>query len=343
MLQGDREERIVYGEEHHLQSKKHAIGVPGMKLRPVVVAMWTIATLLSLSGCSKVGETSGALKSASTLPDISGLAWISGDQFLAVHDAKASEDRARVSLVELPASSTGPTRQTLEVSWPGSHGFSNDLESAARIPSTSLFLLLESGSGRQIGPRSRRIFLAELEGPRLEILDVANWPVLVKNVEGAAVARVGEQLIFLFAERAEGQPSTLLRWASLMVQPLAFGSFQEVTFTSPDPTGPHARPVSAIEIDETGRIYVASAVDPGNNNGPFRSVIWRIGRMDADGSGKPRAILDERPQRLASLDGVKVEGLTVRENNGGNPDIFFGTDDENYGGILRLVPGEGDR
>jgi hypothetical protein len=177
----------------------------------------------------------------------------------------------------------------------------------------------------------------------LEILDVVDWPVAVKNVEGAAVARIGEQLIFLFAERAEGQPSTQLRWASLTLRPLAFSSFQEVTFTSPDPTGPHARPVSAIEIDESGRIYVASAVDPGNDNGPFRSVIWRIGRMEADGSGRPRVILDDRPQRLASLDGLKVEGLALRKKAGGDPDIFFGTDDENYGGLLRLVPGEGDR
>jgi hypothetical protein len=167
--------------------------------------------------------------------------------------------------------------------------------------------------------------------------------VLVSNVEGAAVAHVGEQLIFVFAERAEGQRSTPLRWASLTVRPLAFGSFQEVTFTSPDPTGPYARPVTAIEIDESGRIYVASGVDPGNDNGPFRSVIWRIGRIEADGSGKPGVILDERPQRLATLDSLKVEGLVLRQEADGDPDIFIGTDDENYGGILRLVPSERDR
>ena len=65
--------------------------------------------------------------------------------------------------------------------------------------------------------------------------------------------------------------------------------------------------------------------------------------MEADGSGKPRVILAERPQRLASLDGVKVEGLALREETDGNISVFFGTDDENYGGILRLLPGEEDR
>jgi hypothetical protein len=314
-----------------------------MKLQRVVAVTWMVAALFSVSGCSTVGEAPGASETASTLPDISGLAWISGDQFLAVHDAKNPQDRPRVTLVELPKSQAGLIRQPVEVSWPEPHGLSSDLESAARIPGTSLILLLESGSAKRSGTTFRRIFLVEHRDSRLEILDVVDWPVAVKNVEGAAVARIGEQLIFLFAERAEGQPSTQLRWASLTLRPLAFGSFQEVTFTPPDPTGPHARPVSAIEIDEAGRIYVASAVDPGNDNGPFRSVIWRLGRMEADGSGRPRAILDDRPQRLASLDGLKVEGLALREKADGDPDIFFGTDDENYGGILRLVPSAGDR
>ena len=43
------------------------------------------------------------------------------------------------------------------------------------------------------------------------------------------------------------------------------------------------------------------------------------------------------------MDGLKVEGLALRENGDREPDIFFGTDDENYGGILRLVPSEHTR
>ena len=314
-----------------------------MKRHSVIAVTWAVAALFSLSGCSTVGEAPGAFETASGLPDISGLAWISGDQFLAVHDTKESANRPRVTLVQLPGSSTGLIRQPLEVSWPEPQGLSSDLESVARIPGTRLILLAESGSATRNGTPLRRIFLAGQREGRLEILDVVDWPVRVKNVEGAAVARVGEQLIFLFAERAEGQPITPLRWSPLTVRPLAFGAFQEVTFSAPDSTGPHARPVSAIEIDKTGRIYVASAVDPGDDNGPFRSVIWRIGRMEADGSGRPRVILDDRPQRLASLDGLKVEGLALREETDGNISVFFGTDDENYGGILRVIPDEAER
>ena len=249
-----------------------------MVLQRYAALLLTVAALLSLPGCTSVGEAPPySSPMASSLPDISGLAWIAGSRFLAIHDAKDQTNRPRVSIVDLPQSPTGLTHP-----WPWPHGLSSDLESVARIPGTSLILLLESGSGERRGAPLRRIFLVEHGDRGLEIVDVVDWPVSVNNVEGAAVARVGEQLIFLFAERAEGQGSTALRWAPMTVRPVAFGSFQEVRFTAPNPTGRNARPVTAVESDDVGRIYVASAVDPGTDNGPFRSVIWRIGRIEAD-------------------------------------------------------------
>ncbi|HYN47229.1 MAG TPA: hypothetical protein VER83_00095, partial [Candidatus Nanopelagicales bacterium] len=66
--------------------------------------------LLVLGACAsrqaaRAPEVDGAgLGRASTLPDLSGLAWIEGDRFLAVHDAKYPDeaDRPRVSLLRLP-------------------------------------------------------------------------------------------------------------------------------------------------------------------------------------------------------------------------------------------------
>jgi hypothetical protein len=121
-----------------------------MKLQRVLAVTWTLAALFSLPGCSTVGEAPDAFQTASILPDISGLAWIGGDLFLAVHDAKNPEedDRPRVSLVELPKSPTGLTRQTMELTWPEPQGLSSDLESVARIPGTALMLLVESGEAK---------------------------------------------------------------------------------------------------------------------------------------------------------------------------------------------------
>jgi hypothetical protein len=36
-----------------------------------------------------------------------------------------------------------------------------------------------------------------------------------------------------------------------------------------------------------------------------------------------------------------VEAIAVRQAAGGNPEIFVGTDDENYGGIIRRLPDSG--
>ncbi|MFO1113739.1 MAG: hypothetical protein U1E38_00730 [Rhodospirillales bacterium] len=309
-----------------------------MKPYRLLALAGSLAALILSAGCSTGSTGAPPPQTASALPDISGLAWVDGNEFLAIHDVKHPDDRPSVSLISLPASSAGPARETMEIVWPAPLGSASDLESIARIPGTSLFLLAESGQAKRAGTSFRRIFLTEYRDRRLDVVDAVDWPVPVHNVEGAAVARSGDQLVFLFAERAEGEPQTLLRWASLSLQPMTFGPFQEVAFSVPDPAGPYARPVSAIEVDDAGRIIVASAIDTGNDSGPFRSVIWRIGRIEDDGGSGPRVVFDAQPTRLATLDGIKVEALALRPQPGGAAELFFGTDDEHHGGIIRHIP-----
>jgi len=38
------------------------------------------------------------------------------------------------------------------------------------------------------------------------------------------------------------------------------------------------------------------------------------------------------------LDGLKVESITVRESEKSGKQVYVGTDDEHYGGIIRLLP-----
>jgi hypothetical protein len=277
---------------------------------------------------------------ANALPDLSGLAWLEGDTFLAVHDAKNPEEnqRPRVSTVSLPNALGGLTWNPFNLAWPPPLGLSSDLESVARIPGQQSFLLVESGEGKIDNRQFRRIFLLEYREQKWFLLSFMTLPESVLNVEGTAVARLGERLAFIFAERAEGQLTTHLMWAELQLQPLKLGLFQQAIFRPPDFTGPNWRPVSAIEIDQLGHVYLASAFDPGDDNGPFRSVIWRAGQVKLDTHGKVAIVLEAQPHRLAILDGLKVESLAVREQVAGKPELFAGTDDENYGGALRLIP-----
>jgi len=92
-----------------------------------------------------------------------------------------------------------------------------------------------------------------------------------------------------------------------------------------------------MDVDSAGRLYIAAAYDPKGtvsdpDNGPFRSAVYAIGRIVDDA-----VVLDAEPKILGLLDGLKVESVTVRELDG-EKQIFVGTDDENYGGILRLLP-----
>ena len=108
-------------------------------------------------------------------------------------------------------------------------------------------------------------------------------------------------------EWATGEPDVEIRWAELALDPLGFGAFQSAgRFRSPSPTGATARPVSALEVDARGFLYAASAEDPDDDAGPFRSAVYRIGRV-SEVSGAPRVELFREPQLLGTLDGLKVE------------------------------------
>jgi hypothetical protein len=276
---------------------------------------------------------------AATLPDLSGLAWIEDGLFLGIHDAKRNPEKynwPRVSFVHLPKLELqGVTWQALDLEFPGPEGRSSDPESASRIPGGKGFLFAESG---QEGTSDRRIFHAVYDNGVLQIEAHIQWPVEINNVEATEVVRVGGRMVFLYAERADGQPSTKLRWAELSLNPLKIGAFKETTFEAVDPVGKGARPIVALDIDSGGNIYIVSAYDSGNDDGPYRSVVWRIGKIISDGDGHPQVQLEEN-KRVANLDGIKVESITIRETSKGGKQIYVGTDDEHFGGIIRLLPG----
>lgn len=261
------------------------------------------------------------------LPGLSGLAWIADDTFLAVHDVKDGSKDPRVSTLRLPASGN-ELIDWKSIEWPSPQDLSIDLESVARIPDkSSLFLLVES---------KRRIFLAEYQEPQqLKLIESIAWPAKVENVEGTAVAKVGEHLIFIYAERAKGELETDIHWADIELEPLKIGEFRKVRlkFTESQLKGLN-RPVSAMEVNNSGTLYVASSYDPGNK-GPFRSVLWKVGHIQ-EADGKSQVVLDSTPELLATFDGFKVESVAVRQEKG--LEIFVGTDDEYYGGTLRQVP-----
>jgi hypothetical protein len=301
--------------------------------------VWLPAALILLvtaCGSEDGSGAGGAQEPASVLLDLSGLAWLGGDEFVGVHDAKNPDelDRPRVSILTLASDSQGTLFRTVDLDWPEPLGASSDLESVAAVSGTTYILFAESGDDND--PDFHRIFLATWDGESMAIVDFVPWPVEVFNVEAIAVAAVGSGYTFVFAERAEGMPSTQIQWATFDPETLTFfGSFSSVTFENPDPDRAN-RPVVGMEIDSHGNVYVVSAFDPDVDDGPFRSSVYVAGRFVDEGNG-PQLILNEEPVVVGHIDGFKTESVTVREIDG-VVEVFIGTDDENLGNVLRPLP-----
>jgi hypothetical protein len=310
---------------------------PGRSVVAGLLALCGSAAGVPAESRAQVAIEVAGIERASTLSDLSGLAWLGGDRFLAVHDAKYPDeaDLPRVSLLRLTGGPDGFLWHPVPVA--SDDVPSDDFESVARIPGGGdrpRVLLVESTEKQVERPYARRIFLAEVDGESVTIVDRALWPVATVNVEGTAVAEVEGKLLFVYAERAGGRDSTEILFAELTLDPIAFGAFRSAgAFASPGPTGPAARPVSALEFDADGTLYAASAEDPDDDDGPFRSAVYRIGRVTADEGGT--VALDGAPVPLGVLDGLKVEGVAAREREDGSVELWVGVDDENYGGTMR--------
>jgi len=290
-------------------------------------------------GATPAQSTNG-FTPASDLPDLSGLAFVGNGRFLAVHDAKNPDElnRPRVSLLQLPQDLAGVLWKPLDINWNGMD--SSDLESVARIPSTNRYLLVESGDNGD--PQFRRIFRARLANTQLRIEQAVFWPVPVFNVEATAVARVQGQYYFIYAERADNAPSTDLKWALFNPITMQFGPFQSVQFNNPDPTN-MVRPVVGLDVDNLGRLYTVASFDPeaaglpGDPDlGPFRSSVWRVGRIRRV-QGQTTIVLAPQPLQIARIDGFKAESVAIAVR-GQQRTVFVGFDDEDYGGTLRPMP-----
>ena len=270
-----------------------------------------------------------------TLPDLSGLVWLKEDSFLAVHDSKSLDpQQPRVSLITLPQSSKGLEWRPLTINWQTVDGVAMDLESITPIPETNFFILAESSNYQK---HRGRLFLMRFENSTLKPIAITNWPQNIINIEAIATTKLNNQFYFFYAERGADQPSTNICWTTLSLESFEMGKCHPTQFRTLDPT-PHIRQISDMAIDASGNIYIASAFDPNKDNGPFKSSVWKIGNVELEQTNLPQINLIPENHAIAEIDGFKVESLALRPSQNKEPEIFIGTDDENYGGAIRLLP-----
>lgn len=272
-------------------------------------------------------------------PGVSGIAVLENGEILSVHDVKPAsnqETAAWLGLFRLPRSNAGHlTWEKLSFDFSGVLPPPKDLESISPIPGTNSLLIAESGA---LGANHRRIFMISEAGGGWRVTKNLVWPWPVKNVEGMEVCKKNETYFFVSAERSEGQVSVEITWSTLNIQKFQFGSVQRLRFQPPG--FDHAkgyRLISSLACDTNGILFGASAYDPQDDSGPFKSVIFEIGRF-SDSDPLPSFLLSASERHL-TLPGFKVEGLSIDKNSAHleDPLIFIATDDEGMGGALRKL------
>ncbi len=299
-----------------------------------------VGLLIALEACAGTSEPPQTVPTATptaalangTLPPVSGLGCLPGGGFLVVTDVKndPSQTGGMPPLLRVIPGTKGATWEPVSVLWPDPDGAPNDLESVAAIPGTDSFLIVESSYRDN---RFGRILRVTAAG---RLLGFTSLIPPVTNVEGTAVAKVGERLVFLDSERGEDQADTSIRWFELRLDPLTLGQPRSTELRLPEPAGKGHRHISALEVDGQGRIFAVSTIDPGDT-GPFRSIVWEIGQVE-ESAGLPAVTLLREPRRLATVDGFKVEALAACPGTDGKERLFIGTGDEDYGGAIRPLP-----
>ena len=268
----------------------------------------------------------------------SGIALIDGARVISVHDVKPRTSEGSTGWL---GTFDLPSGKKASLSW--RHLDSNlaqlsplprDVESISLVPGTSSILIGESGV---IGSNQQRLFQLVEVGGQWKVIHVFNWPWPLSNTEGMEVCRVGDHDYFVSAERSDGASFVELVWSQVDTDSWRFGEVFRTRFVPPAVRAQVGqRLISSLSCDEEGRLYGAAAFDPGNESGPFRSVVFEIGSFHAV---KDLAELKIRHQPVhLMIPGFKVEGLVVTKGEeGSGRRVLISTDDEGMGGTIRWL------
>lgn len=280
----------------------------------------------------------------------SGMCSYGSNSYLTVYDLKSFQEGSRVGFLQSYKDSliVNPIKITEWSEWGGP---SSDLESICKLSGrNNEFLIAESGNWQGKGGR---IFHIEVDTLKLEALikGVINIPMFKENnfgltgdqYEGMICLQESEQnYILLLAERGGSPvfPNGIIRWASLNLLDYRL-SFSTQGFIGKQLEAPgnwegnlNKRDITDLYLDENNVIWSVGTEDM-SDAGPFYSVIYQLGRV-VDDSEKPFIFLEDLII-WKEIYGFKVEALARPSSEIPGNVISFGTEDEIYGGVWRVL------
>jgi hypothetical protein len=316
---------------------------PKRSLRPAaLVALLAFAAVPVFAADPPTGERS-------RLEGFSGMVKTGKDQYLAVYDRKNKSTDERLGRITI--AKEGTFHQPIAVAdWKGERP--NDLEGVCRLPSGE-FLAAESGvreeqlkDETEPKPRYGRLFRLALSGDGAEVRQVyAGAKVLIStkagkgdDYEGLLCVPSGNKILIVQGERGGSKPYPhgVLRWGWLDLQKdeLTFAadglSGLEVKTPTKDLPGTERRDIADLYAGKDGIIWAAAATD-GGDSGPFRSYIYKLGKLQPEQN--PPIALEKDLAPVWIIDGFKTEALAEAWTDNGA--LAFGTEDEDIGGVIR--------
>ncbi|WP_103665742.1 hypothetical protein [Gracilimonas amylolytica] len=293
-------------------------------------------------------------ESRNNLMAISGMDKVDEGAYLAVYDLKSFEEGSRLSVIEVDPASGIKVQPVLINDWKHEDGAGSDLESVCRLPDReNEFLIAESG--RWDGEYGRLFHLKLVNASssyNADILGVIELPEFDAKgpddpagdeIEGlACFSTLNNELIVLFGERGGSDAYTdgLIRWAQADLRSYKLKWATEgktgVAVNAPGnwTNSSLNRDISGLHIDEALNIWAVASEELGEN-GPFNSIVYRIGKVNGD-NNKP-VILSDSLEVYKELSGFKAEAIAAGTDSIPGSRLTIGTEDEQLGGTWRVL------
>ncbi|MGW0736757.1 hypothetical protein [Streptomyces sp. NPDC002851] len=264
-------------------------------------------------------------------------------ELVVVRDNKDT-GQSRIATVHL----TPDNAVTRELAWRGP--LPTDLEALDAVPGRPGRYIAVSSKGMTYDLDVTRT-TATVRGAPVRLPDVRDGD----NYESFALHRDASGRLFaVWATRGKSAEKSVVRAA-----PATAGRdglriadpTSRAEFAVPLPDEDEVRHISDLKVLGDGTLLVSSASDPNVNDGPFASAVYYAGRLTVDGTGdrdrnrnrnrNGDAVLDlKSAPELVPLhsfdkgDNRKIEAVAALPGGRG----VWGTDDENFGGAVRVDP-----
>jgi hypothetical protein len=206
----------------------------------------------------------------------------------------------------------------------------------------------ESGPWKGTKGRIFHLRLHKKKPKKVEVLYSPEFPLLKDrsktkkgdNFEGLACKKISKERVLVLLGERGGSPAYetgFIRWGYYNPEKgtLEFSKAGEkgveVSPPSADFVGPGFRSITSLHLTKEGELWTSAAYDPGDL-GPFKSLIYRIGTVDAT-SEEPLKI--EPTTNSYNIPEHKVESISKSHLPASK--FSFATEDETLGGIWGVI------